>query len=313
MPTRAWIAALRNVAIRPGHPLFALSATLDGPADRFEERKRSALDKMRGIQAAASDESILFESFDGPEFDGWTRSGDAFATRPTRPGDTRIGADGPSMVPPGIAHSGLVSDRLHGVLRSRTFRIDRDKILILAGGHHGRVNVIVDGFEKNRDPIYGGLIARIEGEEPRWYAIDAAMWKGHRAYLEFSDGATLDYNGGNTVFSPGDGYLAVDEIRFSDSSPAPRPHPFAASLLGDARVNSPESLATLFESEMVPGGRDLPGRPSRRRDARLGSSENAGVPRQRGIDRDGEAPRRKSSSNIARSNVRSPIRPWRQH
>ena len=252
MPARAWVDAIRNPrAKRPDHPLFPLAATLDGAPDRFEERRRSALDQLGKVEAESSGESILFEGFDGPAFENWTRSGDAFAPRPTRPGDVRIGANEPSPVAPGMAHSGLVSDRLQGVLRSRTFRIDRGTIQILAGGRHGRVNVVVDGFEKNRDPIYGGLIARIDAEESRWYTLDVSMWKGHRAYLELSDGGTLDYSGGNTDFAPGDGFLAVDEIRFSDASPPRRDHPLASAVLGDPRANSAESLVGLFEAEMV--------------------------------------------------------------
>ena len=52
------------------------------------------------------------------------------------------------------------------------------------------------------------------------------MWLGHRAYIEIADGATTDYTSsksqGPTSYYPGDGYIAVDEIRFSDARPAQR-------------------------------------------------------------------------------------------
>ena len=45
-------------------------------------------------------------------------------------------------VAPGLAHSGLVSDRLHGVLRSRSFTIEARFIHFLACGNGGRISVV---------------------------------------------------------------------------------------------------------------------------------------------------------------------------
>ena len=51
-----------------------------------------------------------------------------------------------------------LSDRLQGVLRSPTFTIDKTKHPAIAcAGNGGQVNLIVDGFQLIRDPIYGGL------------------------------------------------------------------------------------------------------------------------------------------------------------
>ena len=94
----------------------------------------------------------------------------------------------------GQAHSGLISDRLRGVLRSRTFTIEARYIHWLVAGRGGRINVVVDGFEKIRDPIYGALTRRIDvGDQPRWVTQDVGMWLGHSAYLEIGDGGTVDY------------------------------------------------------------------------------------------------------------------------
>src|SRR5205807_5685886 len=81
----------------------------------------------------------------------------------------------------------------------------------------------VDGYEKIRDPIYGGLTLLINpGDTPRWHTQDVGMWNGHRAYIEIADGATVDYNGPRSGYVNGDGFIAVDEIRFSDRAEAPR-------------------------------------------------------------------------------------------
>ena len=70
-------------------------------------------------------------------FDGWFVTGDAFGDRPTRAGDFRFDRRTRhdarwSRSRPGLAHSGMVSDRLQGVLRSRSFTIESRYIHFLA-------------------------------------------------------------------------------------------------------------------------------------------------------------------------------------
>jgi hypothetical protein len=173
----------------------------------------------------ADDSSVLFEDFDQDIYAGWSVTGDAFGTRPTCPGDWRWNEDQIEFVAPGQAHSGLVSDRLQGVLRLRSFTIPRKFIHYRAQGANGRINLVIDGFEKIRDPIYGGLTIAIDHPDgPRWYSQNVAMWVGHRAYIEIADGAAVDFTGGRSTYLAGDGFIAVDEIWFSDNaSPFSRP------------------------------------------------------------------------------------------
>ena len=99
---------------------------------------------------------------------------------------------------PGLAHSGLISDRLRGVLRSRTFTIENRYMHWLVAGHGARINVVVDGFEKIRDPIYGGLTVDVnDGDQPRWVTQDVGMWLGHTAYLEIADGPIARFRRGH--------------------------------------------------------------------------------------------------------------------
>ena len=224
----------------PGSPSRAAAASSGNSVLDPQRRARW----VRAIASASStkpptraDRSILFEDFNNPSYAGWTVSGPAFGDAPTKPGSSRVGPSGRSPIPPGIAHSGLASDRLQGVLRSRSFRIDKKYVHVLASGKMGRLNVIVDGFEKNRDPIYGGLLKNVDDETPRWITLDVGMWVGHRAYLELSDGASLDYSGPRTRYLPGEGYLAVDEIRFSDEAP-----PASAPVVDLARLEATLAL-----------------------------------------------------------------------
>ena len=105
-------------------------------------------------------------------------------------------------------------------MRSKTFTLTRPYVHYLAAGKGGRINVVIDGFEKIRAPIYGDLVHDINHEAFRWNTMDLAQWVGHQAYIEIDDGATVDFTGSPSVLRDGRGYIAVDEIRFADG-PAP--------------------------------------------------------------------------------------------
>ncbi|HEX3446758.1 MAG TPA: PSD1 and planctomycete cytochrome C domain-containing protein, partial [Isosphaeraceae bacterium] len=195
---------------------------------RCASDESSARQTTRPSRSPKSDEDeTVFEDFHGDSFDGWSVTGDAFGDGPSRAGGLRLelvnGGSRLVSIKPGQAHSGLISDRLRGVLRSRSFTIENRYVHWLVAGKGGRISVVVDGFEKIRDPIYGELTRRIDaGDHPRWVTQDLGMWIGHSAYFEISDGSTVDFGGGSAQIEEGRGYIAVDEIRLSNrSTPAP--------------------------------------------------------------------------------------------
>ena len=175
------------------------------------------------LSRKSSSDEIVFEDFNRDSFDGWFVTGDAFGESPSRPGDLRLdltgGASRLISLERGQANSGLISDRLRGVLRSPSFTIEARYIHWLVAGRGGRINVVVDGFEKIRDPIYGALTRRINvGDSAHWVTQDVSMWLGHSAYLEISDGGAIDFGGAVTQMDDGDGFIAVDEVRMSNRS-----------------------------------------------------------------------------------------------
>ncbi len=166
----------------------------------------------------------VFDTFDRPTFAPWSAVGDAFGPGPTQSGAIRVEGDKLVALPSGVAHSGVISDRLRGVIRSRTFTIARDKIHLLVSGRGGRINVVIEGFEKIRSPIYGDLVVDVKhGDAWKWLSIDVKQWLGSPAYLEVDDGASVDFTGNNGVIRDGRGFIAVDEIRFGDGPPPPLP------------------------------------------------------------------------------------------
>jgi hypothetical protein len=174
----------------------------------------------------------MFATFDGDGFSPWIATGDAFGEGPSSAGDFRLSVRASDAwltpVRAALAHSGLVSGRLQGVLRSPGFTIERRFIHCLAAGQEGRINVVIDGYEKIRDPIYGRLSARVRsGDQRQWITQDVGMWLGHRAYLEIADGATAEYTGVATHLADGRGFVAIEAVRMSDN-PAPPRKPIAA-------------------------------------------------------------------------------------
>ena len=167
----------------------------------------------------ASSDADTFEDFAGDDFAGWSVAGDAFGRGPTRAGAVRIG-DAVERLPGGVAHSGAISGRLRGALRSRAFVLEKPRIHVLAAGKGGRINVVIDGFAIIRAPIYGNLTRTVDhGDDFRWVTLDVGPWIGHPAYLEIADGATVDFTTGQAFVPPGDGFIAVDAIRFGDGPP----------------------------------------------------------------------------------------------
>jgi len=162
------------------------------------------------------------------DLSAWRAAGDAFESCPSPP--FRIDLHEHSRLiaaPSGSLGSGLISDRLQGVARSPTFTVARRRLHVLASGTGGRLNVVIDGFEKIRGPIYDGLTVPVNAPgAPRWYSFDVASWVGRRAYLEASDGASAEFGGVTTGLVDGRGRLDVLAVRATDD-PAPHEAPAA--------------------------------------------------------------------------------------
>lgn len=149
-----------------------------------------------------------FERFDGHDFTGWTVTGDAFGTAPTQEGEWDSLRRGPRTIAPGVAHSGLLAVQLRGTLRSRTFVIRQPFIDYLAAGRHGHVRLVVErggGAIDERIDTAGGAYA--------WRRQDVSRLRGQRACIEIIDD------------DADDGWIAVDEIVFTDGAAPPPPVP----------------------------------------------------------------------------------------
>src|SRR6185436_12394334 len=128
-----------------------------------------------------------------------------------------------------------LSRRLQGALRSPTFIVTNRYIHILAAGRESRIRVPVDNFTMIREPIYGGLMKRVDNDQPGWLTFDLQMWKGHRAFVELVDTTVADPadDSKKDGYKP-DGYVSISRVIFSDESKPPpaRESPAWLLLLG---------------------------------------------------------------------------------
>ncbi len=136
----------------------------------------------------------------------------------------------------GIAHSGELSPKLRGVLRSPTFTITQPQILYRVAGKNARIRLVLDGYQMMdfSGLLFGGTTFEVNTDGKWiWYrqAGDLQNHLGRRAYIELID--------------DGDGWIACDEIRFTNGGPEPitPPHLSHAKLLADPSIKSVNDLA----------------------------------------------------------------------
>ena len=166
-----WIEALHDPTIgKADHPLHRWAVDQDPEPEQ------------RAIPAVVLD--------DGSGQSGWFGEGHAW----TRGSTPRL-------------DSGLVDPRFEGTLRSRTFTITHEHLLIRARGR-GTIRLSVAGFmmDQFNALLFEGFKQDVDG--PQWQVIDMglAAYAGERAWIELID--------------DGDGSLEVDWIAFDDSSSA---------------------------------------------------------------------------------------------
>lgn len=214
-------------------PLYPLAALLLGSHDSTQISRRLTTLIAQSAQKAqeiAQRGDEIFTTFTQAEYQQWTPSGYAFehlqAGEPLFASPTKLTMAGSSQ-----AHSGKLARSTQGILRSPTFEITKDFIHYRVRGEKTQVRLIIDGFQLIRNPIYGGLEFPIKKpEEYYWHVQDVHMWKGHRAYIE--------------VLDESDGWVALDEIRFSDHR-HPRPDAPNAAVLELLQVCQ-ENQDTIF-------------------------------------------------------------------
>jgi hypothetical protein len=203
----------------------------------------------------------VIEEFRGSTFDGWFVTGEALLGGPVRAGEIVIGESRQRPIArftSGGADSGVLSNRLQGELRSRTFTINKPFVHLRIAGKGTRVNLVIDGYTLIMNPIYGKLTAAPASDSLTWRTMPVDRWIGHPAYVEISD-SRIPMHGLNPPPSSarvpdklGDGYIAVEQVLLSDDPepPAGQSEVSAAALerVGSGKL---DELAAAYQELMV--------------------------------------------------------------
>jgi hypothetical protein len=232
-------------ATQPAHALFALATLPDDAADfeKWRTRTIAALDVARKAADDSRRKSTLFKSFEKTGYKDWVATGWAFGTSPSPLGQWDATDKKSAFVTTRSAHSGLLASRLKGALYSPSFILTRPTLLYHVAGRGGQVRLVINGYRMDQFSglLFAGAILDVKtGPEWVWrrQAQDVSRYVGHRAHIEIID--------------EGDGYVAVDEIRFADAdSPLPQDPPsvLCECILKDPSVKSVDSLIAAYAKQ----------------------------------------------------------------
>ncbi len=262
------VRLLQSEEVRqPTHPWWLWhefsSRPLDGKPASFDARKRELAERIAAEQKRA-EESVtkteLFEDFSSARFvdlqhpaEGRWLMADGRYLKSSKGQDHSLQPSAISHQPDkfwfatgwsfgngpnaeGIAHSGELSPKLRGVLRSPTFTITQPQILYRVAGKNARIRLILDGYQMMdfSGLLFSGTTFEVN-TDGKWIwhrqAGDLQNHLGRRAYIELID--------------DGDGWIACDEIRFANGGPEPIAPPYLshAKLLADPSIKSVNDLA----------------------------------------------------------------------
>ncbi|MDX1963211.1 MAG: PSD1 and planctomycete cytochrome C domain-containing protein [Pirellulales bacterium] len=168
-----------------------------------------------------------WEDFSHADFGQWRVLGQAFGQGPTNLGEHWLtqpiptekisppsATEGSLLLAflPGVADSRRLHPRFQGILRSASFPITGSQIFVRAAGKNAQIRLVVQNYrmDAHQSLLFRGLIQNINNEN--WHTVtiagDLNKYVGMTGYLELVD--------------PGDGWLAVDEIRVTPENWAKR-------------------------------------------------------------------------------------------
>ena len=237
-----WVAALADRAtLNRSHPMSYWTAFIgDAPLNfvSYREKHFSMLTEMKRAAAKESAKTVVFKDFSDGNYDGWYITGEAFGPLPSHVGEWDLTSTHPRVLELASAHSGLLGNRLKGVLRSPDFTIQHDTILYRAAGKGGQIRLIVDGFTMDifNKLLFAGHEFKVNQDQFGWISQtqDVGRYLGHRAHIELID--------------DGDGWLAVEQIRFANgkSSVPESPNKMSEAMFANSGITSAETFAAAF-------------------------------------------------------------------
>ncbi len=132
------------------------------------------------------------------------------------------------------------------VLMSPTWTLDSDYVHVEVAGVDARAQLVVDGFNIVRDPLYGGLRRDLAKPQPHWIRFDVKEFRGKSAFLKFVDQRAHDLADPARDRSsyPADAWFAVRRIARNDAeTPPAEPAPDSVHRLRRTEPEVAQALA----------------------------------------------------------------------
>ncbi len=246
--------AMQNAAkgaTEPNHVLFLWNQMQGHEGDpeswqaNWKKLKRQWLEQKTNRdneRRTASDHWDLAKSDD---LNAWFGEGfDFFQSRP--PGQMRIAPTGPDVVSaiyPGGVYSGLLSDRLPGVLGSPRFEVDEKLTAWVrcVGGGQATARYVVQNYPRN-GTVYP--INELKNQNWHWQRFNLDYWQGDQVHLELATAKDAPLQVRNSDRS----WLGVRDVvvrKTEAGSPTNYSMEQWEMILGSDRPSIPKSLADL--------------------------------------------------------------------
>lgn len=276
----AWVRALQSDDVKQrSHPLHVWHLLAESPTDQKISEVREQIAADTELRKKLDETHPVFSDFSYPDTGDiwsspqWLVAGEAFPTYITPLGEWDPQRGASRWAPYGVADSSRFGLKFQGAMRSKTFVLNHRNIYYRAKGRGVKIRLILDGYFMD---VYNGLLFRgfsfdlKDDSRLAWHhqGGDIGRYLGHRAYIEI-----LDH---------GDGYAALDEIRFSNEGPPPELFSGVASRVLTADTNTLAGLAEHYGQLWEATRKELMNflDPARKSSARLSEISDAWMPEQ---------------------------------
>lgn len=143
----------------------------------------------------ASQQATIIADFRDGTLNNWTSNGLAFNNKNAL-GEPIFDNHGKLLeLANSKASSRILGKGIQGALRSPTFIIDKEKLVVRAAGEDAMIRLIVDNFQLIQDPIYGSLEKQVHEGAMKDYVLDLRMVQGTKAYIELLPGRKTSKGG----------------------------------------------------------------------------------------------------------------------
>ncbi len=229
-----WVATLKNLE------KDSTAQSLTTLKSLFKHYKNPAATVQNELseQAKAAAKNLaatmLFADFNGDDFGDWFVSGQAFGDGPTRVEQWDVSTLAACPVSWNCLHSGRLAPYRKASCVRRHSEITGNRIFYRMAGRGGMIRLIIDGYymDEFSGLLFNGMKFKVDTDGRFvWHTQEVGKYLGHKAYIEIID--------------HGDGFVAVDEVRFANATPQPldAPDPLLLEILRKDPQLSMNSIA----------------------------------------------------------------------